>query len=240
VEKTPFFKRVLKFFIKIILIFLFIIYLSFTIQGSFDWAKRVWFRQDPISELAYHIDRYRAENNIEGALFYIRARQTEEQPQIIETLLSNAPKYEPYFYFELARLFEKDEQLEDTFFWMSLGQFRLRYDALRCGEKEGVKLEKFFNFLQTSNSLETYIQEKNLSQQKAMIKRVLDWDEANPPIAKPDYFCKLILKIYPNAVHYNVPEKNWGVIYRNLRFVTKLFLSKNKPDFRSDTQPQGQ
>jgi len=232
-KRKPFWMRL----VIVCLYFCFICYVSLGISSTFLWAKTVYYQNKDFSKFVSIVDEYREIGKLNAALEYINAQPYTLHEEITDSLVKNAPKYEPIFYFEISkRLMEKYEQIKDkdeiiaeeyaqqAIFWSMLGRFRIHIDTRKCAPGDtSEKLADNLSALLTPTKL-SFIGSLPFEHVAPYLVQVLVWDDKHPPQAGPDFICSTIYNTQKGDLKVKTDPNSWERVRENYRLSTWISL----------------
>ena len=217
-------KGFLRGLVRFALYSLLVIYMSMGCAMTYGWANALWQRHYPLETLYERIDAARRDNDLKGAVQIAMIRPQSETQALLDTLLPHAGEFEPSFFFEFSRRYVILDNPPEAIFWAQLGRLRLRYDFLRCNNMLSKELsDKFVPFLvprEVSTYLDLYPEEL-----VPALKRVIDWDEKNPPPRVMLFDCTLLQKMAPNTAGEPLTEESWDAVREALRETARRFIN---------------
>lgn len=127
----------------------------------------------PVGEAA-RVDTQLAKN----AIRILSQGTNSEQEEMIREIKARPDQYAPAVFYAMSRtLFEQGQQ-DEAAFWFYAGQLRARYDANRCTDVSARAAVDVLN-QEYGPVINTYMF-RNLATLKALIPKVVQWDEATP------------------------------------------------------------
>lgn len=191
-----------------------------SIAAQTAYSRYLYSRQD-IETLPAFIKESVENGNAALVTVWMNARPPEETDALLRIVTPLSAELQPMAFFELFRREQARGRMEEALFWLQLGRYRLRYDALRCGGKpeDAQALEKPLKAL-PSKKMEAYLH-ANPGMLKKALQRVLDFDAQYPAHDDPTHLCQ--------AVHNSVPyaEPSWEMWRKQLRQSTEAFIASH-------------
>lgn len=187
-------------------------------------------RAERIGEHVKQIESYRGKLAVLPALNYLKSLGQEDFWRVWPFLNKNAQHLEAPFYYEFARRYAAESNIEETLFWLYLGRFSLTYDALRCEQRHTAIEWKLWFDQQLSFDLEPIMIEGQKEALNAQaLKRVLEFDQERTAHAQPFYLCAYAAQPYRKPPAYTVtPAQQWRSLRTNLRNSAARLVEMNK------------
>lgn len=188
------------------------------------WGAIQWNKNRDASYISTVIDEAAAKNDIGAVSAWIRYRPLTDTDELIAAITPKSAVVGPDVFFELMRRELQRGHTEEAVFWLNLGQYRLRYDILRCGG--GTSAKDISNLLahMTPEKIENIIKEKP-ELVTTSIRRVLDFDAKYPAESNPYHVCEALNKI-TRLNYVPLPREDWTNIRNNLRQAAENHLSQ--------------
>lgn len=204
-----------------------VLYICVGIAFTLGWANTLWQRHYPLASLYERIDAARQNNDLKGAIAIMAARPQSENQALLDALLPHAAEFEPGFFFEFSRRYVALDNPPEAIFWAQLGRLRLRYDFLRCNNMMSRELsDKFVPFFvprAVDAYLDTYPEEL-----LPALKRVIEWDEKNPPPRAMLFDCDLLKRMAPTTAGEPLTEESWETLRMALRETARRFIQSQE------------
>lgn len=213
-------KSLLLIALRIILAGLVLLYLSSAVPGFYRWTKIKQVRAEPVETLQRAVDRSVIRRKPEELVFWIASRPEDDSRYLLETLPAMASDLPSNIFFDLAKRAQKLGRHEDYLFWTFYARFRLRYDLLRCGDPDAVKMINTLADALGTKDIATMAIENNPGKMADMIEKILDFDAHHPARNDPSPVCTHILKIKKNKFAI-APPSEWAAVRHVLRNVTE-------------------
>ncbi|TVQ82142.1 MAG: hypothetical protein EA357_10855 [Micavibrio sp.] len=227
-KREPLLKFWGRIFKKILMIFLFTVYLVVGLVSTSIWAKAAVFRALDTNQMLGRLDHYRHTSKYFDAVFMFDIQKTERAKEIIEFLEDIAHEIEPVFYFQIAKRYEELGMMEDAVFWHLLGSYRMRFDAQRCEGLPDFQGVEYYVRFYTTPKLAIFMAQ-DIDRMERVFNRVMDWDYENPPQTLPVYYCRLarqfLYRHIPEFTGFPIPQDQWQDLYTAYRiYVMSTFI----------------
>lgn len=215
--------------IRIACYMLLFFYVLFGAISTHGWGHTTWQRHYPVETLYERVAAARKNNDLAKAIGIVVARKISESQEVLDILLPHAAQFEPSFFFEFSRRYVILDNPPEAIFWAQLGRLRLRFDFLRCNNMLSKEMSDNFVGFFSPDEVDAYL---DLYPEDLMpaLKRVLEWDEKNPPPREMLFDCTLLTKLSPNTAGEPLPEENWDFVRAALRRAGEKFLKEEALD----------
>ena len=222
--KTSWEYRSLRFILRALGVILVLLYLSFSVPGAANWAKREWVRTQPIAAVVKVAEDSAANGNPQKLVFWAAARPEEERQEIMSRLDPYAGRISASTFLMFSEWEREAGNTDKALFWRMYASFRLRFDALRCGAPHAV--EKMQDLLiSLRNDKTDKILEEKPELVPGLIRQVLDYDATHPAHNNPIDTCPILNKM-EKGDYGLVGESEWAAIRHTLRLITEKELGK--------------
>lgn len=205
----------LRFVVRIALYIFLIVYLSHTLPQSWRWAQIRWVQSQSIERLQTLAPKYLDANRPDKLHEWVTMRKHEDIDTIMEVLEPYTAKLSPMTFLIYAARLSGRGEISEAVFWYHYGLFRLRFDAIRCGDVEGVSVIQGITYLMRNEKILAATQQMpELVPQN--IRAALDMDEKYPAHNHPLLICKTVQDITrrPSTL---MPEEKWAYARHLLR-----------------------
>lgn len=213
-------KRFFLLTLRIVLAGIVILYLTSAGPGFYRWVKIKRVRAEAVETLQWAADRSTLRKKPEELVFWVNSRPASDSAYLLEKLPDMASDLPSNIFFEMAKRAQKLGRGEDYLFWTFYARFRLRYDLLRCGDPEAIKMINNLADALGQQDIMTESIEKNPQRMADMIEKILDFDAHHPARNDPSAICTHILKIKKNKFAV-APASEWAAVRHVLRNVTE-------------------
>lgn len=219
--------RSVRFLLRIMAYALLFAYLAGSAPSAWRWAHLKWIRFQPLTEFGQIVEKSIAEKNPEEPMNWVLYRSREDRAEIMRILEPHTGKISSFTFIHYAFWAMEEGRGEEAVFWRQYANFRLRYDALRCGSVDGEK--------DVTHLLETFsdkkiqaVQDADPSLDKKSILWVLEKDAKYPAENYPSDICRFVNTRNKRKNGALVPEDKWAGIRHSLRIVAELRLKEMK------------
>lgn len=208
-------------------IFVAIFLLAYLVQGARSTAhllKVNSVRQQSLDEVPALCEKAVRVDRLHDVTEWVQMRPQAETGRLIEILTPQSGQMEPLLFLELMRRKVRQKETEEALFWLELALFRLRFDALRCGQPDSIEIintlmEGYSRFMPEIKEL----MGRRPELVKVMVRRVMDFDAQYPARNSPAFICESLGRITNNDAP-PVPAEHWNGMRQALRAVTQMYL----------------
>jgi hypothetical protein len=194
-------------------------YLLYTGMHAVTWAELTYYKYQPAEKVLDRAFAAHEAQKTDEAFALIRVIPLEQSSLVVDRVAPFVHEFPLYMKGEMARRTKFLGEEKEAAFWGQLQRFALQVDLLRCQSPardrakelmmEMMKKDDYFNMLTDEESL------------RENLKRVLAWDEKNPPTHELPLLCAGVEKMARDGVTGLRPEKEWRFDYLLLRGVTE-------------------
>lgn len=177
----------------------FVAYLLMTVYASYAWVWIKWAQHYPVTHVVKAADTYlNKEGDPPKLLKWMSARPAHEHDDIIRLLDVYTPKMDANAFFLFSKWARAERKMDDARFWWMMGNFRMRFDLIRCGGDA----VKFMGDLMEESSAEqeAYLFRGDADLKKKTLQRVLDYDAKHPARNNPTYLCQALWRLHQNDI----------------------------------------
>lgn len=225
-----------KTLLRIVAGLFFISYLALAAPMTWSWGWSVYYKNQPASRIDAWIASALDNPNQSEFMAWLKLRPTHERNDIILRLEPYSSKLDPFFFLMFSQWKAEELNIEDTVFWHFYARFRLRFDALRCGAPDSVKVLDGLMALMPEKHITATVQRWPQLIPHS-IGRVLEYDAKYPANNNPNRICSIVHRI-ENDVFKTVNPQHWPQIRHTLRARTELSLREMEgaPPPKNETQ----
>ncbi len=215
--------RALRWVLKAMFYCFLLAYVTVGFAFTYNWSLVSWQRSHPVETLYERVSAARAGGDLGEAIKIVSSRPQSESQTIVEQLVPHAAEFEPGLFFEISRRYVILDNPPEAIFWAQLGRLRMRFDFLRCNNVLSKELsDKLVGFAvppMVTAYLKIYPEDL-----MPALKRVLEWDEKNPPPPTTLFDCELVKNLSPDTAGEPLPAEKWDSIRAALRLTAQKFL----------------
>ncbi len=199
------------------------VFLIQALPKAWFWGQMKIVRMEDISTIDQVMQEKIERKESEKLQKWLLYRPREDAQQILDHVPAYTSELPSMAFFELAKRAKYLGRQEDYVFWYFFGQYRMRYDLLRCQSPDS------FNFIAEVTQMftrETFadIRTDNVKM-SAVLQDVLDFDAKHPARNDPRSICDA-LNTMQSKSQRPVPESEWARMRHTLRIVTEEGIAK--------------
>lgn len=223
-DKPSFERRSLRFVLKFIGYIFFLSYLAWAIPHTRTWAQILQVQRQPIEKLAEITPEYLYAHRPDKIYTWIKMRKSADIDKIMEILEPYTGELSSLTFTVYADRLAARGDVIDAVFWHQYALYRLRFDALRCGQDEeavGITeaMTKVYRNRQVLDAIE-----RDPMQLPHTIRAVLDMDAKYPARNTPIMVCDIVRSLTGSIIH-PMPEQDWAWMRHMLRNKSEADLS---------------
>ncbi len=219
--------RSVRFLLRIMTYMLLIAYLAGSAPSAWRWAELKWIRSHSLSELPQVLEKSIAEKMPENLTDWVLYRPKEDRAEIMRVLEPHTGKISSFTFIHYSFWAMEDGRGEEAVFWRQFANYRLRYDALRCGSVDGEKdVTRLLNTF--SDKKVQAVMDADPSLNKKSILWALEKDAKYPAENYPSDICSYVNTKNKRKNGSLVPEDKWAGIRHSLRIVAEMRLKEMK------------
>ena len=225
-EKKPSLeRRGLRIALKIFGYILFISYLIWALPHSKTWAEIVWVQRQPVEKLAEITPAYLLEKRPDKVYTWVKMRKSSDIDAMMEILKPYTAELSPMTFMIYADRMAARGQLSEAIFWYQFGLYRMRFDALRCGEtEEALGITFAMNKIYRNKKIMRAL-EQDPEQLPHVIRAVLDMDAQYPARNNPILICQIVRGLTGGVIS-PIPERDWAWVRHMLRNKSEADLAR--------------
>jgi hypothetical protein len=211
-----------RFLFRLAVVLAMLAYVSLGTLAAAALYKKHTYRGQDLEALNAVITNAAEEGHMLTVTTWVNSRPLEETDKLIAALVPKSALLEPGTFFELFRRELRRGNTEEALFWLQLGKYRLRFDAMRCknAEEAAAKFDILVNRL-PSKEIDAFLKD-NPGALKKSLQRVLDFDEKYRAADDPAMICRAV---GPGAP---ADTEDWGAIRSALREQTEEFINASR------------
>jgi len=215
-EKPSFERRSLRFVLKLIGYMFLFFYLAWAVPHTRTWAEILQVQRQPVEKLAEITPDYLYARRPDKIYTWIKMRKGTDIDKIMEILEPYTGELSSLTFTVYADRLAARGDIQDAVFWHQFSLYRLRFDALRCGQDEeaiGVTeaMTKVYRNRQIIEAIE-----RDPAQLPRTIRAVLDMDAKYPARNAPVMVCDIVRGLTGSVIH-PMPEQDWAWMRHMLR-----------------------
>lgn len=223
-------KRSLRFVLKAAGVLFFLAYVAITAGGAWTWGQMKWIRTYPVTTVTDIAEKYLHQQSApEKLTLWISLRESKDLDFIIEKLEPYAGEMASSAFFVYTQRMTALGKIEDAVFWTQYARFRSRFDALRCGSPNAVKLMTKLMDAVPNDKVQGMLDQTPKLMEKS-IRAVLAFDRKHPAQNDPSDICKTLQRI-EGVESPRLPKEEWETVRHTLHVATEASLQdmgKNK------------
>lgn len=234
-KKQSFERRSLRFMLKLVAYMFFLLYLGWAGSHAATWAQIKWVQRQPIeklTELAPELILAKKPGDLHD---WVQMRPKQDLDRIMEILKPYTGEISPLTFALYAERLAERNEIAEAVFWYQFALYRMRFDALRCGEGEeavGVTMG-IARMVRNKKIIDAIQRDPELL--PLNIRAVLDMDAEYPARNVPDTVCEIVKGLTGSKIKM-LPEQDWAWVRHSLRNKSELGLKQLKEDMQKAAQ----
>lgn len=209
-------RRGLRMAFKIFGYILFVSYLIWAIPHTKTWADIVWVQRQPVEKLAEITPDYILARRPDKIYTWVKMRKYEDLDKVMEILEPYTAELSPMTFMIYADRLAARNDIAEAVFWYQFALYRMRFDALRCGEtEEAIGITFAMNKIYRNDKILNAVNQDK-AQLPRTIRAVLDKDAQYPARNHPVIICQIVRGLTGGVIEY-MPEKDWSWVRHALR-----------------------
>lgn len=236
-EKPSLERRGLRIALKVFGYIVFASYLIWAVPHTKTWAEIVWVQRQPVEKLAEITPAYLLEKRPDKIYTWVKMRKAEDLDQIMEILKPYTGEISPLTFMIYADRLAARNELSEAVFWYQFSLYRMRFDALRCGEtEEAIGITFAMNKIYRNKKILRAL-EQDPEQLPLVIRAVLDMDAQYPARNNPVLICQIVRGL-TGGVIAPMAESDWAWVRHALRNKSETDLTILKAKMQQQKQAQ--
>lgn len=234
-KKQSFERRSLRFVFKLIGYMFFLLYLGWAISHATTWAQIKWVQRLPVEALTDIAPELILAKRPDKLHKWVQMRPKRDVDKIMEILKPHTAELSPLTFALYAERLAERNQIAEAVFWYQFALYRMRFDALRCGdEEEAVAITMGISRMVRNEKIIAAIQ-RDPELLPINIQAVLDMDAEYPARNAPDSICEIVNKLIGSRMKM-LPENDWAWVRHALRNKSELGLAQLKEGLQKQRQ----
>ncbi|MBI1215261.1 MAG: hypothetical protein GC185_05510 [Alphaproteobacteria bacterium] len=229
-KKRPLEARAAIFVVRVACVLFFLGYLAGTARGGYTWTWMTYVRSQPVSASVEKAEKYLVRTNQPQKLTqWLAPTKPSEYDETIKALEKYTPAMSPETFFMYSLWMSREGKQDAARMWWMMGNFRLRFDLLRCGGRNVIDTANAFMERFAGKHYDELFKEPG-ARVKAM-REVLDFDAKHPAHNDPTNMCDLVWRTLGMDTHLYVPLASfqWASVRARLRQSTEHYLAEQEP-----------
>lgn len=216
-EKKPSLeRRALRIVLKVIGYMLFVFYLIWAIPHAKTWMDILRVQHQPIEKLADITPEHIYARKPEEIYTWVKMRKAEDIDRIMEILEPYTGEMVPLVFTVYADRLAARGDIQDAVFWYQFSLYRMRFDALRCGQpEEAIGVTAAMSKIYRNRKITAAI-ERDPAQLPRTVRAVLDLDAKYPARNSPAMICDIVRGLTGSIIR-PLPEEDWAWMRHMLR-----------------------